>query len=183
MKACRVLVNTPSAVGGIGDMYNELIPSLTLGCGSYGRNSISHNVSATDLLNIKTIAKRRNNTQIFKVPAQIYFEENAIMSLTTMDKIEKVMIVCDPGMVEFGYTKTVENVLRQRTEQPQIKIFSEVEPNPSTNTVYKGLEMMVDFNRIQSLHLVVVQRWMLQKQCGCSLNTLRHHSSVLNKSS
>ncbi|WP_279729335.1 iron-containing alcohol dehydrogenase, partial [Staphylococcus aureus] len=82
---------------------------------------------------------------IFKVPAQIYFEENAIMSLTTMDKIEKVMIVCDPGMVEFGYTKTVENVLRQRTEQPQIKIFSEVEPNPSTNTVYKGLEMMVDF--------------------------------------
>ncbi|WP_251633840.1 iron-containing alcohol dehydrogenase, partial [Staphylococcus aureus] len=62
-----------------------------------------------------------------------------------MDKIEKVMIVCDPGMVEFGYTKTVENVLRQRTEQPQIKIFSEVEPNPSTNTVYKGLEMMVDF--------------------------------------
>ncbi|MGJ5972276.1 iron-containing alcohol dehydrogenase, partial [Staphylococcus aureus] len=77
--------------------------------------------------------------------AQIYFEENAIMSLTTMDKIEKVMIVCDPGMVEFGYTKTVENVLRQRTEQPQIKIFSEVEPNPSTNTVYKGLEMMVDF--------------------------------------
>ncbi|CAC7000681.1 acetaldehyde dehydrogenase [Staphylococcus aureus] len=55
------------------------------------------------------------------------------------------MIVCDPGMVEFGYTKTVENVLRQRTEQPQIKIFSEVEPNPSTNTVYKGLEMMVDF--------------------------------------
>lgn len=93
MKACRVLVNTPSAVGGIGDMYNELIPSLTLGCGSYGRNSISHNVSATDLLNIKTIAKRRNNTQIFKVPAQIYFEENAIMSLTTMDKIEKVMIV------------------------------------------------------------------------------------------
>ncbi|MBS3412416.1 iron-containing alcohol dehydrogenase, partial [Staphylococcus aureus] len=72
-------------------------------------------------------------------------EENAIMSLTTMDKIEKVMIVCDPGMVEFGYTKTVENVLRQRTEQPQIKIFSEVEPNPSTNTVYKGLEMMVDF--------------------------------------
>ncbi|EZY24325.1 hypothetical protein V097_00931 [Staphylococcus aureus GD2010-168] len=67
------------------------------------------------------------------------------MSLTTMDKIEKVMIVCDPGMVEFGYTKTVENVLRQRTEQPQIKIFSEVEPNPSTNTVYKGLEMMVDF--------------------------------------
>ena len=98
-------LNTPSAVGGIGDMYNELIPSLTLGCGSYGRNSISHNVSATDLLNIKTIAKRRNNTQIFKVPAQIYFEENAIMSLTAMDKIEKVMIVCDPGMVEFGYTK------------------------------------------------------------------------------
>ena len=131
MKACRVLVNTPSAVGGIGNMYNELIPSLTLGCGSYGRNSISHNVSAVDLLNIKTIAKRRNNMQWFKLPPKVYFEENSVMYLTEMDNVERVMIVCDPGMVNIGYTDIVEQVLRRRENQPQIKVFNEVEPNPS----------------------------------------------------
>lgn len=145
MKACRVLVNTPSAVGGIGNMYNELIPSLTLGCGSNGRNSISHNVSAVDLLNIKTIAKRRNNIQWFKLPPKVYFEENSVMYLTEMDNVERVMIVCDPGMVNIGYTDIVEQVLRRRENQPQIKVFNEVEPNPSTHTVYKGLEMFVNF--------------------------------------
>lgn len=145
MKACRVLVNTPSAVGGIGNMYNELIPSLTLGCGSYGRNSISHNVSAVDLLNIKTIAKRRNNMQWFKLPPKVYFEENSVMYLTEMDNVERAMIVCDPGMVNIGYTDIVEQVLRRRENQPQIKVFNEVEPNPSTHTVYKGLEMFVNF--------------------------------------
>lgn len=145
MKACRVLVNTPSAVGGIGNMYNELIPSLTLGCGSHGRNSISHNVSAVDLLNIKTIAKRRNNMQWFKLPPKVYFEENSVMYLTEMDNVERVMIVCDPGMVNIGYTDIVEQVLRRRENQPQIKVFNEVEPNPSTHTVYKGLEMFINF--------------------------------------
>lgn len=145
MKACRVLVNTPSAVVGIGNMYNELIPSLTLGCGSYGRNSISHNVSAVDLLNIKTIAKRRNNMQWFKLPPKVYFEENSVMYLTEMDNVERVMIVCDPGMVNIGYTDIVEQVLRRRENQPQIKVFNEVEPNPSTHTVYKGLEMFINF--------------------------------------
>jgi len=145
MKACRVLVNTPSTVGGIGNMYNELIPSLTLGCGSYGRNSISHNVSAVDLLNIKTIAKRRNNMQWFKLPPKVYFEENSVMYLTEMDNVERVMIVCDPGMVNIGYTDIVEQVLRRRENQPQIKVFNEVEPNPSTHTVYKGLEMFINF--------------------------------------
>lgn len=145
MKACRVLVNTPSAVGGIGNMYNELIPSLTLGCGSYGRNSISHNVSAVDLLNINTIAKRRNNMQWFKLPPKVYFEENSVMYLTEMDNVERVMIVCDPGMVNIGYTDIVEQVLRRRENQPQIKVFNEVEPNPSTHTVYKGLEMFINF--------------------------------------
>ena len=145
MKACRVLVNTPSAVGGIGNMYNELIPSLTLGCGSYGRNSISHNVSAVDLLNIKTIAKRRNNMQWFKLPPKVYFEENSVMYLTEMNNVERVMIVCDPGMVNIGYTDIVEQVLRRRENQPQIKVFNEVEPNPSTHTVYKGLDMFINF--------------------------------------
>ena len=79
MKACRILVNSPSAEGGIGDIYNEMIPSLTLGCGSYGKNSVSRNVSAVNLINVKTIAKRRNNMQWFKLPPKIYFEKNALL--------------------------------------------------------------------------------------------------------
>ncbi|MBA8772483.1 bifunctional acetaldehyde-CoA/alcohol dehydrogenase [Staphylococcus coagulans] len=145
MKACRILVNTPSSAGGIGDMYNELIPSLTLGCGSYGKNSVSHNVSATDLINIKTISKRRNNMQWVKLPPKVYFEQNSLLYLAEMDKVERVVIICDPGMVEFGYTSLVEGVLRRRKIEPQIKVFSEVEPNPSTDTVYSGLDMITTF--------------------------------------
>lgn len=145
MKACRILVNTPSAAGGIGDMYNELIPSLTLGCGSYGKNSVSHNVSAVDLINVKTIAERRNNMQWFKLPPKVFFEKNSLLYLTEMEKVERVMIICDPGMVSFGYCALVEEVLRRRSHIPQIEVFSDVEPNPSTNTVYRGLDMITTF--------------------------------------
>ncbi|MEG2643845.1 MAG: bifunctional acetaldehyde-CoA/alcohol dehydrogenase, partial [Enterococcus sp.] len=145
MKACRILVNSPSAEGGIGDIYNELIPSLTLGCGSYGHNSVSHNVSAIDLINIKTVAKRRTNMQWFKLPPKIYFEKNSLLYLTQMENVERVMLVCDPGMVQFGYADIVREVLGRRTNDVKIEVFSDVEPNPSTNTVYKGLEMFNDF--------------------------------------
>lgn len=145
MKACRILINTPSAEGGIGDIYNEMIPSLTLGCGSYGKNSVSRNVSAVNLINVKTLAKRRKNMQWFKLPPKIYFEKNSLLYLTQMENVERVMIVCDPGMVQFGYADTVREVLARRENSVQIEIFSDVEPNPSTNTVYKGTEMMVDF--------------------------------------
>ncbi len=145
MKACRVLVNTPSAEGGIGNIYNEMIPSLTLGCGSYGRNSVSKNVSAINLINVKTIAKRRNNMQWFKLPSKIYFEKNSLLYLEKMENVERVMIVCDPGMVQFGYADTVREVLARRKNDVKIEIFSDVEPNPSTNTVYAGTKVMVDF--------------------------------------
>ncbi|WP_159722443.1 bifunctional acetaldehyde-CoA/alcohol dehydrogenase [Enterococcus sp. CSURQ0835] len=145
MKACRILVNSPSAEGGIGDIYNELIPSLTLGCGSYGKNSVSHNVSAIDLINVKTVAKRRNNMQWFKLPPKVYFEKNSLLYLTQMEGVERVMLVCDPGMVQFGYADTVREVLARRTNDVKVEVFSEVEPNPSTDTVYKGLEMINDF--------------------------------------
>ena len=145
MKACRILVNNPSAVGGIGDIYNEMIPSLTLGCGSYGKNSVSRNVSAVNLINVKTIAKRRNNMQWFKLPPKIYFEKNALLYLEKMPNVERVMLVCDPGMVQFGYADIVRGVLNRRRNDVKVEIFSDVEPNPSTNTVYKGLEMIVDF--------------------------------------
>ena len=146
MKACRILVNSPSAEGGIGNIYNEMIPSLTLGCGSYGRNSVSKNVSAINLINVKTIAKRRNNMQWFKLPSKIYFEKNSLLYLEKMENVERVMIVCDPGMVQFGYADTVREVLARRKNDVKIEVFSDVEPNPSTNTVYKGLEV---FNAFQ----------------------------------
>ncbi|WP_288227216.1 bifunctional acetaldehyde-CoA/alcohol dehydrogenase, partial [uncultured Enterococcus sp.] len=145
MKACRILVNSPSSEGGIGDIYNELIPSLTLGCGSYGKNSVSHNVSALDLINIKTVAKRRKNMQWFKLPPKIYFEKNSLLYLTQMENVERVMLVCDPGMVQFGYADIVRDALGRRSNDVKIEVFSDVEPNPSTNTVYRGLEMIVNF--------------------------------------
>ncbi|WP_314059679.1 bifunctional acetaldehyde-CoA/alcohol dehydrogenase [uncultured Vagococcus sp.] len=145
MKACRILVNTPTSQGGIGDIYNEMIPSLTLGCGSYGKNSISRNVSAVNLLNIKTVAKRRKNMQWFRLPSRIFFEKNSIQYLRAMEKVERVFLVCDPGMVQFGYADIVMDELRKRDNDVKIAVFSDVEPNPSTNTVYKGTEQIVDF--------------------------------------
>lgn len=145
MKACRILVNTPSAEGGIGNIYNEMIPSLTLGCGSYGKNSVSKNVSAINLINIKTVAKRRNNMQWFKLPPKIFFEKNSLQYLQKMENVERVMLVCDPGMVQFGYADIVRKELQKRKNDVKIEVFSDVEPNPSTNTVYAGAKMMVDF--------------------------------------
>ena len=144
MKACRVLVNSPSAEGGIGNIYNNMIPSLTLGCGSHGHNSVSHNVSSFDLLNVKTLSKRRNNMQWFRVPPKIFFEKDSITYLRHID-VERVMLVCDPGMVQFGYADLVKRQLELNRHRPAVDVFSDVEPNPSTNTVYKGLERFVDF--------------------------------------
>ena len=144
MKACRVLVNSPSAEGGIGNIYNNMIPSLTLGCGSYGHNSVSHNVSSFDLLNVKTLSKRRNNMQWFRVPTKIFFEKDSITYLHHIEA-DRVMLVCDPGMVQFGYADLVKRQLELNRHKPAVDVFSDVEPNPSTNTVYKGLERFVDF--------------------------------------
>ncbi|MCI1903579.1 MAG: bifunctional acetaldehyde-CoA/alcohol dehydrogenase [Enterococcaceae bacterium] len=145
MNACRVLVNSPAAEGGIGGIYNNMIPSLTLGCGSYGKNSVSHNVSAMDLINIKTLAKRRNNMQWIKLPGKIYFEKNSLLYLEKMKHVERVVVVCDPGMVQLGYTERVLEVLRHRKNNVVIKVFSNVEPNPSTDTVYQGVALMNEF--------------------------------------
>ncbi|ARC23287.1 bifunctional acetaldehyde-CoA/alcohol dehydrogenase [Streptococcus sp. FDAARGOS_192] len=144
MKACRVLVNSPSAEGGIGNIYNNMIPSLTLGCGSHGHNSVSHNVSSFDLLNVKTLSKRRNNMQWFRVPPKIFFEKDSITYLRHIEA-ERVMLVCDPGMVQFGYADLVKRQLELNRHRLAVDVFSDVEPNPSTNTVYKGLERFVDF--------------------------------------
>ncbi|MFD1671748.1 bifunctional acetaldehyde-CoA/alcohol dehydrogenase [Agrilactobacillus yilanensis] len=145
MKACRILVNSPSSVGGIGDLYNNMIPSLTLGCGSYGHNSISHNVGTVDLLNIKTVAKRRNNLQWVKLPPKIYFEKNAINYLEKMQDINRVFIVGDHDMEKLGYVKIVEDALKNRAQPVEFESFLDVEPDPSSNTVFKGQKMMNAF--------------------------------------
>lgn len=144
MKAARVLVNTPGGFGGIGNLYNEMTPSLTLGTGSWGANSISHNVTDYDLLNIKTIAKRRNNMQWVKLP-RVYFEKTSIRYLDDMPGINKVFIVTTPGMVEHGYVDTVLDELKCRPNEIEYSLFSDVEPDPTTDTVEKGVAQMRSF--------------------------------------
>ncbi|KLT16025.1 acetaldehyde dehydrogenase [Neobacillus vireti] len=145
MKAGRIIVNAPSSQGAIGDIYNAFMPSLTLGCGTYGGNSVSTNVGAIHLINIKKVAKRNVNMQWFKVPSKIYFEKNSTQYLAKMPKISKAFIVTDPGMVRLGYVDRVLYYLRKRPDYVHCEIFSEVEPDPSIDTVMKGAEMMARF--------------------------------------
>ncbi|CAH0118554.1 MULTISPECIES: bifunctional acetaldehyde-CoA/alcohol dehydrogenase [unclassified Paenibacillus] len=141
----RIIVNSPSTHGAIGDIYNTNLPSLTLGCGSYGRNSTSQNVTAVNLINVKRVARRTVNMQWFKVPGKIYFEKGATQYLAKMRDINRVMIVTDPMMVKLGYVEKVEHYLRQRLTPVAVEIFSEVEPDPSTATVDRGVAMMNQF--------------------------------------
>ncbi|GHH99367.1 bifunctional acetaldehyde-CoA/alcohol dehydrogenase [Neobacillus kokaensis] len=145
MKAGRIIVNAPSSQGAIGDIYNAYMPSLTLGCGTYGGNSVSTNVGAVHLINIKKVAKRNVNMQWFKVPSKIYFEKNSTQYLAKMPKVSKAFIVTDPGMVKLGYVDRVLYYLRKRPDYVHCEIFSEVEPDPSIETVMKGAEMMAKF--------------------------------------
>lgn len=145
MKTCRILVNQPSSQGGIGDIYNTNLPSLTLGCGSYGRNSTSSNVTAVNLINVKRVNRRTVNMQWFKVPDKIYFEKGSTQYLAKMPDITRVAIVTDPMMVKLGYVERVEHYLRQRRLPVAIEVFSEVEPDPSTTTVERGTEMLARF--------------------------------------
>ena len=146
MKAGRIIVNSPSTHGAIGDIYNTNMPSLTLGCGSFGGNSTTANVSSVNLINIKRVAKRRVNMQWFKVPEKIYFEAGSIAYLEKMPDISRAFIVTDQGMVKLGYVDKILYHLRKREKHVHCEIFSDVEPDPSFDTVNKGLEMMRNFN-------------------------------------
>ena len=145
MKACRIIVNAPSAQGGIGDIYNAFIPSLTLGCGSYGNNSISENVSATHLINVKKMTQRRNNMQWFKLPPKIYFEKYSTQYLSKMRNIKRAFIVTGPGMVSLGYVNIVKEYLWKNQGIEAIEMFADVEPDPSDETVFKGAKLMHSF--------------------------------------
>nr|WP_154957669.1 bifunctional acetaldehyde-CoA/alcohol dehydrogenase [Paenibacillus xylanexedens] len=141
----RIIVNSPSTHGAIGDIYNTNMPSLTLGCGSYGRNSTSSNVTAVNLINVKRVARRTVNMQWFKVPNKVYFEKGATQYLAKMQDITRVAIITDAMMVKLGYVEKVEHYLRQRQTPVAIEVFSEVEPDPSTTTVDRGTAMMERF--------------------------------------
>ncbi|MFA9463773.1 MAG: bifunctional acetaldehyde-CoA/alcohol dehydrogenase [Velocimicrobium sp.] len=145
MKTGRILINSPSTHGAIGDLYNSNMPSLTLGCGSYGGNSTTHNVSAVDLVNYKRVAKRRVNMQWFKVPNKIYFEAGSTSYLAKMPGITKAFIVTDPAMTQLGYVNKVLYQLRKREEYVHCEIFDQVEPDPSLDTIMKGVDSMNKF--------------------------------------
>ena len=141
----RIIVNSPSTHGAIGDIYNTNMPSLTLGCGTFGGNSTTSNVSSVNLINIKRVAKRRVNMQWFKIPEKIYFEAGSIAYLEKMPDITRAFIVTDEGMVNLGYVDKLLYHLRKREKYVHSEIFSEVESDPSFETVQRGLERINEF--------------------------------------
>ena len=145
VKVGRIIVNSPSSHGGIGDIYNTNLPSLTLGCGSFGKNSTTSNVSSVNLINIKRVAKRRVNMQWFKVPEKIYFEAGAIQYLEKMPDITRAFIVTDEGMVKLGYVDRILYHLRKRQQYVHSEIFSSVEPDPSFETIKRGVQAIESF--------------------------------------
>ena len=145
IKAIRIIWNSPSTFGGIGNVYNSFLPSLTLGCGSYGRNSVGNNVSAINLLNIKKVGRRKNNMQWFKIPSKIYFERDSIEYLRQMREMNRVFIVTDRSMVDLGFVDKVTKQLGLRRNKVQYQVFCDVEPDPDITTVQKGVEVMRSF--------------------------------------
>ncbi|GAA0706942.1 bifunctional acetaldehyde-CoA/alcohol dehydrogenase [Paraclostridium ghonii] len=148
MKTCRVLVNTPASQGGIGDLYNfKLAPSLTLGCGSWGGNSVSENVGVKHLINIKTVAERRENMLWFRAPEKVYFKKGclgvALKELKHVIKKQRAFIVTDTFLYQNGYTKGITDSL----DEMNIKhhTFYDVAPDPTLDTAKDGAKAMADF--------------------------------------
>ncbi|MCR5186204.1 MAG: bifunctional acetaldehyde-CoA/alcohol dehydrogenase [Clostridia bacterium] len=141
----RIMVNSPATHGGIGDIYNTNIPSLTLGCGTFGGNSTTDNVSSVNLINIKRVAKRRVNMQWFKIPEKIFFEPGAIQYLEKMPDITRAFIVTDEAMEKLGYVDKILYYLRKRPRYVHCEVFSEVEPDPSFDTIKRGVASIENF--------------------------------------
>jgi acetaldehyde dehydrogenase / alcohol dehydrogenase len=145
MKTVRIIVNAPSSQGAIGGVYNSLLPSLTLGCGSWGSTSVSNNVSAAQLLNVKRVSTRHNNLQWFKVPPKIYFEPQSLRYLASMPDVHRVTVVTDATMTRLGFVDRVSRVLQRRHEPVTLQIIDNVEPEPSIDSVQRGAQLMRDF--------------------------------------
>lgn len=145
IKTGRLIINSPSTHGAIGDLYNTNIPSLTLGCGSFGSNSTTANITAVNLINKKRMARRTVNMQWFKVPDRIYFEYGSTKYLEKMPDISRAVIITDEVMQKSGYVDKVLYYLRKRPQYVHSEVFAEVEPDPSLDTVEKGLAIMQTF--------------------------------------
>ncbi|WP_407725036.1 bifunctional acetaldehyde-CoA/alcohol dehydrogenase [Ruminococcus sp. JL13D9] len=148
MKTCRILVNTPSSQGGIGDLYNfKLSPSLTLGCGSWGGNSVSENVGVKHLVNIKTVAERRENMLWFRAPEKVYIKKGcmpvALDELKNVMNKKRVFLVTDSFLYKNGYTKPITDKLNELGIQ--YTAFADVEPDPTLACAIKGAEQMKSF--------------------------------------
>ncbi len=148
MKTCRILVNTPSSQGGIGDLYNfKLLPSLTLGCGSWGGNSVSENVGVKHLLNIKTVAERRENMLWFRAPEKVYIKKGcmpvALQELGDVMGKKRAFVVTDSFLYKNGYTKPITDKLDEMGIT--YTVFSDVEPDPSLKSAQSGAEAMTKF--------------------------------------
>ena len=148
MKTCRVLINTPASQGGIGDLYNfKLVPSLTLGCGSWGGNSVSENVGIKQLVNIKTVAERRNNMLWFRAPEKVYIKRGclpvALEELKYVMNKKKVFIVTDTFLFQNGYTKPITNKLDELGIAHTT--FSNVAPDPNLACAIEGARAMNEF--------------------------------------
>ncbi|MBM6773558.1 bifunctional acetaldehyde-CoA/alcohol dehydrogenase [Ligilactobacillus agilis] len=146
-KAARILVNQPDSIGGIGDVYTDALrASLTLGTGSWGKNSLSHNLSTADLLNVKTVAKRRNRPQWVRLPEKIYYEKNAISYLQDeYEDINRAFIVADPGMVQFGFADKVYAQLEVRNNEVKTAIYGTVRPDPTLGQTIEIAKQMAQF--------------------------------------
>lgn len=142
LKASRILENVPTSFGAIGDIYNRVVPSLTLGCGASGNNSTSDNVSVKNLLNIKRLSKRKVNMKWFKVPPKIYFEKGSLEYLANITGT-RAIIITDPTMVKLGMVRRVEDYLQQAGIVTEV--FGEVEPDPTTDTLDRGVAAMRRF--------------------------------------
>ena len=148
MKACRVVVNTPSSHGGIGDLYNfKLRPSLTLGCGSWGGNSVSENVGVKHLINIKTVAERRENMLWFRTPEKVFFKKGcmpvALEELRTDYHRKKAFIVTDTFLYQNGYTKPLTDKLDELGIQ--YAVFADVAPDPTLACALEGVKQINSF--------------------------------------
>ena len=148
MKTCRILVNTPSSHGGIGDLYNfKLAPSLTLGCGSWGGNSVSENVGVKHLINIKTVAERRENMLWFRAPEKVYIKKGclpvALDELKTVRNAKKAFIVTDTFLYQNGYTKPITDKLDEMGIQHTT--FFNVQPDPTLANATEGAAQMASF--------------------------------------
>ncbi len=145
MRTGRIIINSPATHGAIGDIYNVNTPSLTLGCGSMGRNATTSNVSVDNLINIKRVTGRRDKLQWFRVPERIYFTSGSVQYLQKMQGVTRALIVTDPGIVKLGFVDKVVYHLNKRNSPVRVEVFSNVEPDPSVETVQKGVEVMKQF--------------------------------------